>query len=93
MDKTKKQKALDILSYWELMEFLEQDNIELQEKKVTEAISELINNGKPIKNFSSLDIYHYIGEKLTDDVDIDDFLRIRIFLKIFRAAATTVCFL
>ena len=73
MDKTKKQKALDILSYWELMEFLEQDNIELQEKKVTEAISELINNGKPIKNFSSLDIYHYIGEKLTDDVDIDDF--------------------
>lgn len=73
MDKTKKQKALDILSYWELMEFLEQDNIELQEKKVTEAISELIHEGKPITNISSLNIYHYIGEKLTDDVEIDDF--------------------
>lgn len=73
MDKTKKQKALDILSYWELMEFLEQDNIEPQEKKVTGAISALIHEGKPITNISSLNIYHYIGEKLTDDVDIDDF--------------------
>lgn len=73
MDKTKKQKVLDILSYWELMEFLEQDNIELQEKKVTEAISELILDGKPIANISSLNIYHYIGEKLTDNVDIDEF--------------------
>lgn len=73
MNKVKKQKTLDILSYWELMEFLEQDNIEPQEKKVTKAIYELISEGKPITNMSSLNIYHYIGEKLTDDVDIDDF--------------------
>lgn len=73
MDKIKKQKVLDILSYWELMEFLEQDNIELQEKKAQEAISELILEGKPITGISSLNIYHYIGEKLTDSVDIDEF--------------------
>lgn len=73
MDKIKKQKVLDILSYWELMEFLEQDNIELQEKRVTEAISELILESKPITYFQSLNIYHYIGEKLAEDVDIDEF--------------------
>lgn len=74
MEITKKQKVLDILSYWELIEFLEQDNIELQEQKTAEAVAELVMNGKPITKFKKLRIYHNIGEKLGDAVDINIFL-------------------
>lgn len=73
MEPAKKQKVLDILSFWELTEFLEQDNIEPQAKNVTKAVTELIRGGKPIEKLKKLSIYHYIGEKLADDVDIDMF--------------------
>lgn len=71
MDAAKKNKVLEVLNYWELMEFLEQNNIEQQEKEDTEAITEHIRKGKPIKK-GLLDIYHHIGERLAEDVNNDD---------------------
>lgn len=78
MDAAKKNKVLEVLNYWELMEFLEQNNIEYQEGNAETAIYELIRNNdpKPIEKFKSLNIYHYFGEKLAAGLNAADFFAV-----------------
>lgn len=74
MDQATKQKVLDVLGYWELLEFLEQKNIERQEKSTKEEISDLILKGIPLSDkLKSIEIYHDIDNKITDEISIDDF--------------------
>lgn len=74
MDQVTKQKVLEILGYWELTEFLEQKDIELQDKSMKEAISNLILKGIPLpERQRTVEVYHNIGKKITNEISIDDF--------------------